>query len=41
MQSQGAFKGAPRDKPVVARQGNRMSKKPKGYTAGKLSKKYE
>ena len=41
VQSQGALKGAPRDKPVVARQGNRMSKKPKGYHGGKLSKRVE
>jgi hypothetical protein len=39
--SQGALKGAPRDKPVVSRLGNRMARKPKGYRAGRLSKRME
>ena len=36
MQSQGALKGAPRQKPIVGKIGNRMTPKPKGYKAGKL-----
>lgn len=39
MQSQGAMRGAPRDKPVVLKQGNRNILKPKGSRNGKLGSK--
>lgn len=39
--SQGALKGAPRDKSVVLKIGNRMHRKPKGYHGGKLTKRLE
>ena len=41
MQSQGALKGAPRDKPIVSKLGNRNERKPKGYHGGKLTKRLE